>query len=99
MKTTIYIPLGADVDQSKEGGWKPIHAACYNEFIKLTNYLVEHGASLSAPCKDIKGYSPLSILISTEEPPFQLIDLLVKKGNIYMISSLSSTPSVIYERK
>lgn len=75
------IIVGADVDLSKEGGWKPIHAACYNEFEKLTTFLVEHGASLSGPCKDIKGYTALHILISSETAPLKLIDLLVKKGS------------------
>lgn len=75
------ITLGADVDLTKdEGGWRPIHAACYNEFEKLTNFLIEHGAGLSYPCKDIKGYTPLHILIATDDPPMKLIELLVRKG-------------------
>ncbi len=52
---------GADINLSKEGGWKPIHASTYNAFEKMTTYLVEHKAALSAPCTDIKDYSPLHV--------------------------------------
>jgi len=70
----------ADVDLGSEGGWKPIHAACCNEFPKLTQLLVEKGADLSPVCVELKKYTPLHILIATEEPPMELIKLLVDNG-------------------
>jgi len=72
----------ADVDLSEpaKDGWKPIHAAAYNEFNKLTHFLVEKQAQLSPPCKAIRGYTPLHILISTEVAPIDLIKLLIDKG-------------------
>lgn len=76
----MLIILGADVDLSKDNGWKPIHAACYNEFEKLTQFLVNHGASLSAQCKEINNYTPLHILLSTDVNPMKLIEILVKSG-------------------
>lgn len=63
-----------------DGGWKPIHAAVYNEFPKLTQLLVEKGADLSPQCQELKKYTPLHILIATEEPPMDLIKLLVDSG-------------------
>lgn len=91
--TEYLVEKGADVDLSKEGGWKPIHAATYNEFEKLTNFLVDKGADLSSPCKDIQGYTPLHILISTEEPPSKLIDLLVRNGApLNSLNVTGSTP-------
>jgi ankyrin repeat protein len=59
--------------------WKPIHAATYNEFKKMTELLTERGANLSAQCKVLKNYSPLHILISTDKPPVDLVELLIKK--------------------
>ena len=35
---------------------------------------------MGAPCKDIKAYSPLHILISTDEAPMKLIEILVRNG-------------------
>jgi len=87
------IDKGADVDLGKEGGWKPIHAATYNEFEKLTTLLVEKGAALSPPCEEIKGYTPLHILLSTEDAPHKLIELLVKNGaQLNAINSSGGTP-------
>lgn len=71
---------GADTELSRKRGWKPIHAACYGEFEDLLKLLVEYGASLSSRNADIRNYTPLHILISTEKPPFHLVDYLVKKG-------------------
>ena len=70
---------GADINLSGPHSWKPIHAATYNEFKKLTEMLAEKGANLSAQCRDIKNYSPLHILISTDKPPLELVELLIKK--------------------
>ena len=41
--------------------------------------MVERSANLSAQCKDIKNYSPLHILISTEDPPIKLVQALINK--------------------
>jgi ankyrin repeat protein len=51
--------VGADINLSKAGGWKPIHAATYNSFEKLTKFLIEKAAQLSEPCMDTKNYTPL----------------------------------------
>lgn len=72
------VEKGANVNLSKEGAWKPIHAATYNEFPKLTKFLCENGADLTVPCKEIKSYSPLHILVSTDEPPLDIIEVLIK---------------------
>lgn len=83
----------ADINLSAEGGWKPVHAACYNEFVKLTTFLVKHNADLDSPCKEIRGYSPLHILISTDKAPEELIQLLVQKGaNLNVQNDTGGTP-------
>ena len=77
---TFLVEKGADVNLSGENSWKPVHAACYNEFPKLLEFLVDKKANLSSPCNPIRDYSPLHILISAQNPPMNLIELLIKKG-------------------
>lgn len=72
----ILLDAGADVNLSS-GGWKPIHAACYNESRKIIELLIQKGADLSAPCNEIKGYTPLHILIATSKPRLELIKILL----------------------
>eukprot|EP01133_Synstelium_polycarpum_P016975 gene16975-20200_t len=75
----LLLGRGANPELSKPGGWKPIHIACYNENDPVTRYLVDHGVNLNCGNDEIKGYAPIHILISTEEPRLEIIELLLKK--------------------
>lgn len=87
------ISKGADVNLSSEGGWKPIHAACFNESIRLTTLLVQNKADLNCCCQNIRNYAPLHILISTESPPYDLIKLLIENGaNLTTVNDTGATP-------
>lgn len=78
---------------SSEGGWKPIHAACFNESARLTTMLVNHKADLDARCDSIRSYAPLHILISTENPPADLIKLLIDNGaSLTVTNDTGATP-------
>jgi len=74
------IKLGADKELSKERGWKPIHIACYNDHYRVARLLVENGVDLNCVNDEIKGYTPLHIVISTEKPSLELIELFLQKG-------------------
>eukprot|EP01132_Coremiostelium_polycephalum_P002243 gene2243-2765_t len=79
----MLISHGADPELSRPGGWKPIHIACYNENDDITRYLIEEvGVDLNCTNTEIKDYAPIHILISTEEPRLEIIELLLKKNTI-----------------
>lgn len=78
---------------SAPNGWKPIHAACYNEFEKIIHILVENKARLNDPCGDIRNYSPLHILVSTKDIPVDLVEYLIDNGcNLNAVSDTGQTP-------
>ncbi|EFA85252.1 hypothetical protein PPL_02252 [Heterostelium album PN500] len=77
--TKYLLEQKADPELSKPGGWKPIHIACYNENDAITRHLVDESVDLNAGNNEIKGYAPIHILISTEEPRLAIIELLLKK--------------------
>lgn len=59
-------------------------------FFKKTNFFL----TKSHTCKDIRGYSPLHILIATEKPPIDLIKLVVENdpSAINIASENGGTP-------
>jgi len=72
---------GADPELSKPNGWKPIHIACYNENDHIVKYLIEEtNVDLNCTNNEIKGYAPIHILISTEIPRIEVIELILRKG-------------------
>ncbi len=71
---------------------KPIHIAVYNEFYKITQLLLEHGADVNARCPKLLGYTPLHILLSSASVPADLVQLVLKQANVKAKAANGYTP-------